>query len=92
MAGVAVAGVTAQWIGWRFRVPSILALLAFGFVLGPATGWVKPSAILGSAMPSGIGMAVAIIVGGEEQLNKLSKPRRVIEIWCRPAAISHVVA
>ena len=62
MAGVAVAGVTAQWIGWRFRVPSILALLAFGFVLGPATGWVKPSAILGSAMPSGIGMAVAIIV------------------------------
>ena len=62
MAGVAVAGVLAQWIGWRFRVPSILALLAVGCVLGPATGWVKPSAILGPAMPPGIGMAVAIIV------------------------------
>ena len=62
VAGVAVAGVVAQWIGWRFRVPSILALLVFGFVLGPATGWVKPSAVLGAVMAPAIGMTVAIIV------------------------------
>ena len=62
IAGVAVAGVAAQWLGWRFRLPSILALLAFGLVIGPVFGWVKPSAILGEVMSPAIGMAVAIIV------------------------------
>ncbi len=62
IAGVAVAGVLAQWLGWRFRMPSILALLAFGLVVGPVFGWVKPSAILGQVMSPAIGMAVAIIV------------------------------
>jgi NhaP-type Na+/H+ or K+/H+ antiporter len=62
VAGVAVAGVVAQWIGWRFRVPSILALLAIGLVIGPGFGLVKPSAILGPVMRPAIGMAVAIIV------------------------------
>ncbi len=62
IAGVAVAGVAAQWLGWRLRVPSILALLAFGLVIGPVFGWVRPSAILGEVMSPGIGMAVAIIV------------------------------
>jgi NhaP-type Na+/H+ or K+/H+ antiporter len=59
---VAVAGVVAQWLGWRFNVPSILALLLFGLVAGPLTGWVKPSAILGGILSPAIGMAVAIIV------------------------------
>ena len=62
IAGVAVAGVVAQWIGWRFRVPSILALLVLGLVAGPVVGWVKPSAVLGGIMRPAIGMAVAIIV------------------------------
>ena len=62
IAGVAVAGVIAQWLGWRFRVPSILALLAFGLVIGPVFGWVRPSLILGDVMSPAIGMAVAIIV------------------------------
>jgi NhaP-type Na+/H+ or K+/H+ antiporter len=62
VAGVAVAGVIAQWIGWRFRVPSILVLLAFGLLIGPGFGWVKPSSILGDVMSPAIGMAVAIIV------------------------------
>ena len=59
---MAVAGVAAQWLGWRFRAPSILALLAFGLVIGPVFGWVKPSVILGETMSPTIGMAVAIIV------------------------------
>jgi NhaP-type Na+/H+ or K+/H+ antiporter len=52
----------AQWLGWRFRLPSILALLCFGLVIGPGFGWVKPSLILGQVMGPAIGMAVAIIV------------------------------
>ena len=62
VAGVAVAGVAAQWLGWRFRIPSILALLAFGLLIGPVFGWVKPSGILGETLRPAIGMAVAIIV------------------------------
>ena len=62
IAGVAVAGVAAQWLGWRFRLPSILVLLAFGLAIGPGFGWVKPSRILGEVLSPAIGMAVAIIV------------------------------
>jgi NhaP-type Na+/H+ or K+/H+ antiporter len=31
-------GVLAQWLAWKFRLPSILLLLAFGFGLGQFTG------------------------------------------------------
>ena len=31
-------GSIAQWLAWRFKLPSILLLLIFGFVAGPITG------------------------------------------------------
>ena len=31
---VMVLGIAAQWLAWRLRLPSILALLAFGFIAG----------------------------------------------------------
>ncbi len=62
IAGVAVAGVVAQWVGWRLNIPSILILLVAGIVIGPATGLVKTSAILGPILQPAIGLAVAIIV------------------------------
>ena len=62
VAGVAIAGALAQWVGWRFRVPSILVLLGIGLFIGPVTGWVNPGAILGGVLSPAIGMAVAIIV------------------------------
>ena len=34
IAGVLLLGMTAQWLAWRWRVPSILLLLAFGFLAG----------------------------------------------------------
>ena len=36
---VLVLGVAAQWLAWRLKVPSILLLLAFGFVAGPLAFW-----------------------------------------------------
>ena len=75
IAGVAVAGVVAQWLGWRFKIPSILALLAFGLTIGPGFGWVKPSAILGEVMSPAIGMAAALIVF-EAGLNLTLRARR----------------
>lgn len=34
IAGVLLLGMVAQWLAWRLRVPSILLLLAFGFLAG----------------------------------------------------------
>jgi NhaP-type Na+/H+ or K+/H+ antiporter len=62
IAGVAVAGVAAQWIGWRLNIPSILILLGLGLALGPVFGVVKSEAVLGDIMRPAIGLAVAIIV------------------------------
>jgi NhaP-type Na+/H+ or K+/H+ antiporter len=33
---VVALGILAQWLSWRLRMPSILALLVFGFIAGPA--------------------------------------------------------
>ncbi len=38
-----VLGSAAQWLGWRFRVPSILLLLAIGFIAGPLARQITPS-------------------------------------------------
>jgi NhaP-type Na+/H+ or K+/H+ antiporter len=62
IVGVAVAGVAAQWLAWRLKVPSILALLALGVIVGPMLGWAKPATVLGGVLSPAIGMAVAIIV------------------------------
>lgn len=35
---VIVLGTIAQWLAWRFKMPSILLLLIFGFLAGPITG------------------------------------------------------
>jgi len=34
LAAVVALGLAAQWLAWRFRLPSILLLLAFGFAFG----------------------------------------------------------
>ncbi len=39
VTAVVVLGVFAQWLAWRLKVPSILLLLAFGFVAGPIAFW-----------------------------------------------------
>jgi len=43
LAAVPLLGITAQWLAWRFRVPSILLLLAFGISLGY---FVRPDQVL----------------------------------------------
>ena len=42
------AGMIAQWIAWRIQVPSIIALLIAGLLLGPVTGIVEPDKFLGA--------------------------------------------
>ncbi len=34
LTALVAIGIFAQWVAWRFRIPSILVLLAFGFIAG----------------------------------------------------------
>ena len=43
LALVLVLGVSAQWLAWRLKVPSILLLLLFGFLAGPVAKWATVS-------------------------------------------------
>ena len=49
LTGVLALGAIAQWIAWRFRFPSILLLLAFGFLARTFTG-IDPALVLGEEL------------------------------------------
>lgn len=41
-------GAGSLWVAWRLRIPSILVLLAVGFIVGPVTGPFRPDEVLGA--------------------------------------------
>ncbi len=90
------AGMAAQWLAWRVQIPSIIALLLTGLLLGPVTGIVDPDALLGAALFPLVSLAVALILfeGGldlppRELRNTGTVVRRLITIG---AALTFVVA
>ena len=62
VASVFVLGLGAQWIAWRFRLPSILLLLVFGFVAGPVTGLLHPAQLQGDWVFTFVSVSVGIIL------------------------------
>jgi len=62
IAAVLVAGVAAQWIGWRLQIPAIVFLLAGGLLAGPVTGLLDPDALFGRALFPLVSLAVAVIL------------------------------
>lgn len=80
-AVVGIAGVSAQWLAWRFRLPAIVLMLAAGLILGPVTGIFVPSRDLGSIIGPMISLAVAVILfegGLTLSLKKLSDARPAV--------------
>ena len=62
LTGVLALGAIAQWIAWRFRFPSILLLLAFGFSARLVTG-IDPANVLGEELLfSLVSLFVAVIL------------------------------
>ncbi len=59
---IACAGVAAQWLAWRFRIPAIVILTAFGVLLGPVSGVLQPSENFGSLLTPFVQLAVAVIL------------------------------
>ncbi|MCX5617535.1 sodium:proton antiporter [Bombella sp. TMW 2.2543] len=56
------AGMLAQWVAWRLRLPAIVLLFAMGLLFGPVLGWLHPSETLGHAFRPLVSMLVALIV------------------------------
>ena len=59
---IVIVGIGAQWLAWRFNLPSILLLLLAGFLVGPVTGWLNPDELLGDLLFPVVSMAVAVIL------------------------------
>lgn len=55
-------GVSAQWLAWRLKVPSILILLLFGFVAGPIGGWLHPDKLFGELLFPWVAICVSFIL------------------------------
>ncbi len=80
-------GAVAQWIAWRWRIPSILVLLTLGFVAGPVTGFFNPDEVLGELTFPFVSLAAAVVLfeGGLsaslDEIRGVAKPvRRLIVI------------
>ncbi len=59
---IAVAGIAAQWLAWRFSLPAIVLLFGVGLVVGPGLQILRPEQDFGSALRPLVGLAVAIVV------------------------------
>ncbi|MEM6328896.1 MAG: sodium:proton antiporter, partial [Planctomycetota bacterium] len=59
LAAVLSLGVAAQWLAWRLRLPAIVLLLAFGFVLG---NFARPDEYIGEALLPMASLAVGVIL------------------------------
>ncbi len=62
IASILILGVSAQWLAWRFNIPSILLLLGFGFLAGPLMGLLDPDQILGPVLFPIVSLSVGIIL------------------------------
>ena len=81
VAGVLILGITAQAIAPRLRLPSILILLAFGFIAGPVTGFLHVDDLLGDLLFPLVSLSVGIILfegGLGLKISDISQTGRVI--------------
>ncbi|MEX3010070.1 cation:proton antiporter [Hoeflea sp. TYP-13] len=104
IAIVCAAGIGAQWLAWRLRLPAIVLLLAAGFLAGPATGFLDPAKDFGEIYRPLISLAVAIILfeGGltlnfKEIRETSTTVRRIILfggplVWLMTAMAAHSIA
>lgn len=59
---VLVLGISAQWISWWLKLPSILFLLLIGIISGPVTGLLNPDEIFGNLLFPMVSMGVAVVL------------------------------
>jgi NhaP-type Na+/H+ or K+/H+ antiporter len=62
LSSIIVLGITAQWLAWRLKLPSILLLMLFGFIAGPVTGFLHPDLLFGQLYSPFISISLALIL------------------------------
>ena len=62
LASIVVLGVAAQWLAWRFKFPSILFFLVFGFIAGPVLNFLHPDTLMGDLLLPIVSISVALIL------------------------------
>lgn len=77
ITAVIVLGIGAQWVAWRFRLPSILLLLLVGFVVGPVLGILEPQALQGDWLFAFVSLSIGIILFEGGLSLRLSELREV---------------
>lgn len=103
LALVLILGVSAQWLAWRIRQPSIVLLLLTGVVAGPVTGWLDPDALFGNLLQPVVSLSVAVILfeGGLgleiEELREIGSSLRnlvtigVLVTWAAAAGLAYSI-
>jgi NhaP-type Na+/H+ or K+/H+ antiporter len=62
IAGLVAIGIAAQWLAWRWKLPSILLLLGAGIALGPVLGVLHPEAMPHEQLFPLVSLGVAVIL------------------------------
>lgn len=101
---VLLLGIGAQWLAWRFRLPSILLLLLSGFLVGPVLGILDPLALQDDWLYAFVSVSIGIILfegGLNLRLSELREVgtavRNLISIgvlitWAMGAAAAYYIA
>jgi NhaP-type Na+/H+ or K+/H+ antiporter/Trk K+ transport system NAD-binding subunit len=74
---VVILGIGAQWLAWRFRLPSILLLLLAGFLAGPVLGVLEPQSLQGDWLFAFVSVSIGIILFEGGLSLRLSELREV---------------
>lgn len=100
---VILLGIGAQWVAWRFRLPSILLLLVVGFLAGPVLGFLEPQSLQGDWLFAFVSLSIGIILfegGLNLRLSELKKVGSavlnlitvgVLLTWAMGAAAAHYI-
>lgn len=80
LAAIIVLGIFGQWISWYIKLPSILLLLFFGFLVGPITGLLNPDEVFGELLFPFVSISVAIILFEGGLSLKFSELKPVLSI------------
>ncbi|MBV1959704.1 MAG: cation:proton antiporter, partial [Pseudomonadales bacterium] len=59
---ILVLGISAQWLAWWLKLPSILFLLCFGIIAGPVSGVLDPDALFGDLLFPIVSIGVSIVL------------------------------
>ena len=62
IASILIVGIALQWVGWRLKIPALILLIAAGFIMGPVTGWLKPTEDFGDILQPMVSLSVAVIL------------------------------